>query len=106
MNDKGPHELVPQGADIEVTALNKLDYVFKFVEFKVQGQFDEAFSKLRFGFFQLIPQQLPRIFDEEEFGRLLNGGKADIDIGNLRKHTVYRAGYEAKQSYIKVNNNN
>lgn len=42
------------------------------------------------------------MFDEDELARLIHGGLGNIEIGDLRKFTVYRAGYSASQSYIKA----
>lgn len=95
-------ELVPGGRNREVTDLNKLEYIHRFVDFKVHRQYESCVLPLLAGFNRVFSNELLRVFDEEELARVLNGGLAEIDIGDLRKHTEYRAGYAAKDSYIKV----
>jgi HECT-domain (ubiquitin-transferase) len=95
-------ELLPGGKDIDVTDLNKLDYIFRFVDYRVQKQFEIGTKPFLNGFSTVIDRNLLRMFDEDELARLINGGLGNIEIGDLRKHTVYRAGYASNQSYIKV----
>jgi hypothetical protein len=95
-------ELVPGGADRAVSDLNKSEYIFRFVDYKVHGQFEHCVRPLLAGFNRVFPNELLKIFDEEELARVLNGGRAEIDLGDLRKNTEYRAGYAAKDAYIKV----
>lgn len=95
-------ELMPRGKDTDVTDLNKLHYIYKFVDYKVQKQFESGIFPFLTGFNKVISKDLMRMFDEIEMARLINGGLAAIDIGDLKRHTLYRAGYAASQSYIKV----
>lgn len=95
-------ELVAGGRNREVTDFNKLEYIFRFVDYKVHKQFEKCMIPLLAGFNKVFPNDLLKIFDDGELGKILNGGEAEIDVGDLRKNTVYRAGYAAKDSYIKV----
>lgn len=95
-------ELIPDGKNTEVNDLNKLLYIFKYVDYKVQRQFESGTLPFLNGFSKVIGTDLMKMFDESELAKLINGGLVKIDIGELRKTTVYRAGYAAGQSYIKV----
>jgi ubiquitin-protein ligase E3 C len=95
-------ELVPGGLHREVTDLNKLEYIHRFVDYKVHRQFEACVLPLLAGFSRVFPFELLRVFDETELARVLNGGLAEVDVDDLRKHTEYRAGYAAKDSYMKV----
>jgi len=94
-------DLVPGGKDKQVTDSNKIEYIFRRVDHKVQKQFEQGMIAVNAGFNSVIPRDLLKMFNEEELSRIINGGLGNIDIGNLRSHTVYRAGYAAKDSYIK-----
>lgn len=95
-------DLIPEGKNTEVTDLNKLLYIYKYVDYKVQRQFESGLAPFLQGFSSVISSDLIKMFSDQELSMLINGGNSNIDISDLRKHTVYRAGYGATQSYIKV----
>uniref|UniRef100_A0A8I5MX15 HECT-type E3 ubiquitin transferase n=1 Tax=Papio anubis TaxID=9555 RepID=A0A8I5MX15_PAPAN len=51
------------------------------------------------GFFELIPQDLIKIFDENEL-ELLMCGLGDVDVNDWREHTKYKNGYSANHQVI------
>uniref|UniRef100_A0AAR2IZS1 E3 ubiquitin-protein ligase n=1 Tax=Pygocentrus nattereri TaxID=42514 RepID=A0AAR2IZS1_PYGNA len=87
------HELKPGGADIIVNDSNKKEYIQVFKH----GYFNELIIKD--GFYELIPQDLIKIFDENEL-ELLMCGLGDVDVNDWRENTKYKNGYGANQPVI------
>ena len=91
-------DLIPNGRDIAVTEENKMEYVRLITELKlttaIRAQID-AFVK---GFYEIIPKDLVRIFDEQEL-ELLISGLPDIDIDDWRANTAYQ-GYTSSSPQI------
>uniref|UniRef100_A0A4W5M8L5 HECT-type E3 ubiquitin transferase n=1 Tax=Hucho hucho TaxID=62062 RepID=A0A4W5M8L5_9TELE len=77
------HELKPGGSEIVVTDDNKKEYI----------QLKET------GFYELIPQDLIKIFDENEL-ELLMCGLGDVDVNDWRENTKYKNGYCPNQPVI------
>lgn len=92
-------DLKPGGRDIEVTDLNKKEYVDLMVKWRIQKRIDEQFQAFIHGFHELIPAELVNVFDEREL-ELLIGGIAEIDVDDWKKHTDYR-GYTESDEVIK-----
>ena len=92
-------DLKPGGRDIEVTDLNKKEYVDLMVKWRIQKRIDEQFQAFIAGFHELIPAELVNVFDEREL-ELLIGGIAEIDVEDWKKHTDYR-GYTESDEVIK-----
>ncbi|KAK6461152.1 hypothetical protein DFJ63DRAFT_308085 [Scheffersomyces coipomensis] len=89
-------DLKPGGKDIEVTELNKHEYVELISEWKISKRVEEQFKAFIDGFNDLIPQELVNVFDEREL-ELLIGGLAEIDVEDWKKHTDYRGYQESDQ---------
>jgi len=92
-------DLKPGGRDIDVTDLNKKEYVDLMVKWRIQKRIDEQFQAFITGFHELIPAELVNVFDEREL-ELLIGGIAEIDVDDWKKHTDYR-GYTESDEVIK-----
>ena len=92
-------DLKPGGRDIDVTDVNKKEYVELMVKWRIQKRIDEQFQAFITGFHELIPAELVNVFDEREL-ELLIGGIAEIDVEDWKKHTDYR-GYTESDEVIK-----
>lgn len=92
-------DLKPGGRDIDVTDVNKKEYVDMMVKWRIQKRIDEQFQAFITGFHELIPAELVNVFDEREL-ELLIGGIAEIDVEDWKKHTDYR-GYTESDEVIK-----
>uniref|UniRef100_A0A8C4ZV98 E3 ubiquitin-protein ligase n=1 Tax=Gadus morhua TaxID=8049 RepID=A0A8C4ZV98_GADMO len=84
------HELKPGGGDVVVTNDNKKEYI--------QLMNSSSSSPLQ-GFYELIPQDLVKIFDENEL-ELLMCGLGDVDVNDWRANTKYKTGYCPTQPLI------
>ena len=86
-------ELVPGGADVAVTAANRLAYVASVSDFRlnrVSGPGVAAFSR---GLGQLVPRRWLSLFSPQELNQLISGGGAEVDVDDLRAHTAYAGGF-------------
>ena len=88
-------ELVPGGADRDVTDENKLEYVQLVLDRRLgrTGATAQAISIMRDGLNEIVPRGLFREFSGEDLALALNG-RNTISIDELRPATKYTGGYE------------
>ncbi|XP_075714081.1 E3 ubiquitin-protein ligase NEDD4 isoform X1 [Rhinoderma darwinii] len=86
------HDLKPGGSDIVVTNKNKKEYIHLVIQWRFVNRVQKQMASFKEGFFELIPQDLIKIFDENEL-ELLMCGLGDVDVNNWREHTKYKNGY-------------
>ncbi|KAG9489389.1 hypothetical protein GDO78_005398 [Eleutherodactylus coqui] len=86
------HDLKPGGSDIVVTNKNKREYIHLVIQWRFVNRIQKQMASFKEGFFELIPQDLIKIFDENEL-ELLMCGLGDVDVNNWREHTKYKNGY-------------
>ena len=85
-------ELKPGGAGIAVTEENKAEFIRLLCEHRLKGRVEKQLDAFKKGLYEIVPEELLRIFDEREL-ELLIGGLSDIDVEDWERHTDYR-GYE------------
>ncbi|XP_055517224.1 E3 ubiquitin-protein ligase NEDD4-like isoform X1 [Leucoraja erinacea] len=88
------HELKPDGSEILVTNKNKKEYIHLVMQWRFVNRIQEQMNAFKEGFFELIPQDLIKIFDENEL-ELLMCGLGDVDVNDWRENTKYKNGYNA-----------
>jgi len=66
-------ELVPGGAEIEVTDANKLQYVQLLAAHKMTSAIKEQIDAFLEGFYQQVPRELMEVFNEHELELLISG---------------------------------
>ncbi|KAG5848966.1 hypothetical protein ANANG_G00105060 [Anguilla anguilla] len=93
------HELKPGGADIVVTDDNKKEYIHLVMQWRFVNRILKQMTSFKEGFYELIPQDLIKIFDENEL-ELLMCGLGDVDVNDWRENTKYKNGYLANQPVI------
>ncbi|KAM4038491.1 E3 ubiquitin-protein ligase NEDD4 [Anomaloglossus baeobatrachus] len=86
------HDLKPGGSEIVVTNKNKREYIHLVIQWRFVNRIQKQMASFKEGFFELIPQDLIKIFDENEL-ELLMCGLGDVDVNNWREHTKYKNGY-------------
>ncbi|OCT86969.1 hypothetical protein XELAEV_18020659mg [Xenopus laevis] len=95
------HELKAEGSQILVTNENKKEYIHKVllfllcslvIQWRFMNRVQKQMAAFKEGFFELIPQDLIKIFDENEL-ELLMCGLGDVDVNNWREHSKYKNGY-------------
>ncbi|XP_019742342.1 E3 ubiquitin-protein ligase NEDD4-like isoform X1 [Hippocampus comes] len=93
------HELKPDGAEIVVTNENKKEYIHLVMQWRFVNRIQKQMTAFKDGFFELIPQDLIKIFDENEL-ELLMCGLGDVDVNDWRQNTKYKSGYSADHVVI------
>ncbi|MBN3324002.1 NEDD4 ligase, partial [Atractosteus spatula] len=93
------HELKPGGTDIIVTNKNKKEYIHLVMQWRFVNRVQKQMSAFKEGFYELIPLDLIKIFDENEL-ELLMCGLGDVDVNDWRENTKYKNGYCATQPVI------
>ncbi|KEG06198.1 putative ubiquitin-protein ligase-like [Trypanosoma grayi] len=92
-------ELVPNGAHTAVTNANKSQYVRLRCEFHMTRQIEQQMEDFLKGFYTVIPRKEIRNFTAQEL-ELVICGMPDIDVEDLRVHTVYE-GFTATSPQIR-----
>ncbi|XP_076143819.1 E3 ubiquitin-protein ligase NEDD4-like isoform X2 [Alosa pseudoharengus] len=93
------HELTPGGADIIVTDRNKKEYIHLVMQWRFVNRIQKQMTAFKEGFYELIPQDLIKIFDENEL-ELLMCGLGDVDVNDWRENTKYKNGYSPNHPVI------
>ncbi|XP_061599780.1 E3 ubiquitin-protein ligase NEDD4-like isoform X1 [Cololabis saira] len=93
------HELKDDGAEIVVTNENKKEYIHLVMQWRFVHRVQKQMAAFKEGFFELIPQDMIKIFDDNEL-ELLMCGLGDVDVKDWRKNTKYKSGYSADHIVI------
>ncbi|KAM4630954.1 E3 ubiquitin-protein ligase NEDD4 isoform 2-T2 [Polymixia lowei] len=93
------HELKPGGMEIIVTDDNKREYIHHVMQWRFVNRIQKQMTAFKEGFYELIPQDLVKIFDENEL-ELLMCGLGDVDVNDWRENTKYKNGYCSNQPVI------
>ncbi|NWU92760.1 NEDD4 ligase, partial [Upupa epops] len=93
------HELKGGGSEIIVTNKNKRDYIHLVIQWRFVSRVQKQMAAFKEGFFELIPQDLIKIFDENEL-ELLMCGLGDVDVADWKLHTKYKNGYSINHQVI------
>uniref|UniRef100_A0A452VG28 E3 ubiquitin-protein ligase n=1 Tax=Ursus maritimus TaxID=29073 RepID=A0A452VG28_URSMA len=93
------HELKIGGSEIVVTNKNKKEYIYLVIQWRFVNRIQKQMAAFKEGFFELIPQDLIKIFDENEL-ELLMCGLGDVDVNDWREHAKYKNGYSVNHQVI------
>ncbi|XP_067556602.1 ubiquitin-protein ligase E3B isoform X2 [Pseudorca crassidens] len=94
------HELIPGGKTIPVTNENKISYIHLMAHFRMHTQIKNQTAALISGFRSIIKPEWTRMFSTPELQRLISGDNAEIDLEDLKKHTVYYGGFHGSHRVI------
>jgi E3 ubiquitin-protein ligase HUWE1 len=89
------------GADVGVTDENKADYVHRIVDFTLTRCVEAQLRAFIEGFHEIIPRELVSIFTPPEL-ELVLCGLPDIDVADLKAHTVYNGFGASPQTHRSV----
>ncbi|CAH0477992.1 unnamed protein product [Peronospora belbahrii] len=82
-------ELVPGGADRDVTDDNKKEYLELLLKHYMFESISEQLGALLMGFYDVMPQFLITVFDYQEFDLLLSG-VPELDVNDWHAHSEVR----------------
>ncbi|KAG5486819.1 hypothetical protein LSCM4_06284 [Leishmania orientalis] len=92
-------ELEPNGKDTAVTNANKQQYVRLLCEFHMTRRTEDQLLRFLKGFYSVIPRREIQCFTEKEL-ELVISGMPNIDVEDLRTHTVYE-GYSSTSPQVR-----
>uniref|UniRef100_A0A3P8XAK4 HECT-type E3 ubiquitin transferase n=1 Tax=Esox lucius TaxID=8010 RepID=A0A3P8XAK4_ESOLU len=94
------HELIPGGKTMLVTNENKISYIHLMAHFRMHTQIKEQTAAFIRGFRSIINPEWLHMFSTPEVQRLVSGDNAEIDLDDLKKHTVYYGGFHSSHRVI------
>ena len=81
-------ELIPGGANIPVTNLNRMEYIYRISHYRLSTQIQHQCNAFFNGLADIINPRWLRNFNREELSVLISGTDEPVDLVDLRKHTV------------------
>jgi hypothetical protein len=87
--DGSEHDLKPKGSEIAVTSQNKLEYIYKLADYKLNQEIRPQCSAFFKGFNELVPCAWLASFTAGEMQRLISGTSEEIDLNDLKVNTRY-----------------
>lgn len=81
-------ELIPNGANIPVTNLNRMEYIYRISHYRLSTQIQHQCNAFFTGLADIINPRWLRNFNREELSVLISGTDEPVNIEDLRKHTV------------------
>ncbi|MBN3304295.1 UBE3B ligase, partial [Amia calva] len=94
------HELIPGGKTMPVTNENKISYIHLMAHFRMHTQIKDQTTAFIRGFRSIINPEWLHMFSTPEVQRLVSGDNAEIDLEDLKKHTVYYGGFHSSHRVI------
>ncbi|PWZ02601.1 HECT-domain-containing protein [Testicularia cyperi] len=82
-------ELVPGGANIPVTNLNRMEYIYRISHYRLTTQIAPQCQAFFSGLAEMIHPRWLRSFNREELSILISGTEDPVDIDDLKKNTIY-----------------
>ncbi|XP_045527740.1 ubiquitin-protein ligase E3C [Pieris brassicae] len=86
-------ELKPGGANIAVTAENRIEYIHLVADFKLNRQIRAQCNAFKRGLMSVINSEWLRMFSCRELQLLISGAEVPIDLHDLKQHTQYGGGF-------------
>ncbi|KAI8899203.1 hypothetical protein BC833DRAFT_614692 [Globomyces pollinis-pini] len=82
-------DLIKNGSNINVTAENRIQYIYLVANYKLNVQIARQCSAFFQGLVDLINPRWIKMFNEQELQILIGGLQVPIDINNLKQFTTY-----------------
>ncbi|KAI0561213.1 HECT-domain (ubiquitin-transferase) [Gracilaria domingensis] len=94
-------ELVNNGGNIPVTGANRIEYMHRVSNYRMNTQIREQSEAFLRGFSEVVPSHFIRLFSPEELQLLISGKTGQIDLRDLQRNTNYSGGYDENTPVIK-----
>lgn len=82
-------ELKPDGRNIPVTNENRLEYIQRLADLKLNWQLKKQCFSFREGLNSVVPLLWLKLFNHKELQVIIGGDTQEINLSDLRAHTVY-----------------
>ncbi|KAJ8920591.1 hypothetical protein NQ315_004730 [Exocentrus adspersus] len=93
-------ELKPNGRNIPVTNENRLEYIQRLADLKLNAQLKKQCAAFREGLNSVVPIMWLKLFNHKELQVIIGGDTQEIDLSDLRAHTVYGGEFAADHPTI------
>ncbi len=94
-------ELKRGGSNIPVTAANRIEYIHRVSNYRMNVQLKMQTDAFLQGFSEVIRPEFIRLFSERELQHLISGAVGRIDMEDWRVNTKYSSGYNENSPVIK-----
>lgn len=94
-------ELITNGRNTPVTAANRIEYIHRVSNYRMNKQLRKQTEAFLTGFSEVVRPEFIRLFSERELQHLISGAVGRIDIRDWRMHTKYSSGYDENSDVIK-----
>lgn len=94
-------ELKPNGRNINVTGVNRIEYIHRLAHYRMNLQIKEESEAFLRGFYEIVPSELIRLFSHDELQLLISGKRGKIDLDDWRRNTRYSGGYNEDTPVIR-----
>ncbi|XP_052758997.1 ubiquitin-protein ligase E3C [Galleria mellonella] len=94
-------ELKPGGANIPVTAENRIEYIHLVADYKLNRQIRPQCVAFKRGLTSVVNAEWLRMFSCGELQLLVSGAEVPIDLHDLRAHTLYTGGFSATHPTVR-----
>lgn len=95
-------ELKPNGRNIPVTNYNRLEYIHKLADLKLNQQIKKQCSAFRQGVQSVVSLLWLNLFDHHELQIIVGGDTQEMDVNDLRTHTEYGGEFSSNHITIKL----
>uniref|UniRef100_A0A915L8F8 HECT-type E3 ubiquitin transferase n=1 Tax=Romanomermis culicivorax TaxID=13658 RepID=A0A915L8F8_ROMCU len=85
-------DLIPNGSKVVVEESNKMEYINHLIKWRLERGVKRQSNSLLRGFYELIDPNMLSVFDAPELELILSG-TVEIDIGDWRRNTEYKGGF-------------
>ncbi|CAH1133303.1 unnamed protein product [Ceutorhynchus assimilis] len=93
-------ELKPDGRNIPVTNDNRLEYIQRLADLKLNAQLKKQCVAFRDGLNSVVPLLWLKLFNHKELQVIIGGDTQEIDLSDLRAHIVYSGDFNAEHPTI------
>ncbi|KAK3878028.1 hypothetical protein Pcinc_017308 [Petrolisthes cinctipes] len=93
-------ELIPNGSNIAVTNENRIEYIYRMADYKLNKQIAKQSQAFKNGVRDVVPLEWLQMFDWKELQMLVSGASIPIDLTDLMENTRYGGEYNAEHPTI------
>lgn len=95
-------DLKPNGANIPVTNENRLEYIQRLADVKLNSQLKRQCTAFRDGINSVVPITWLKLFSHTELQVIIGGDTQEIDVSDLCAHTAYGGDFTVDHPTITI----
>lgn len=95
-------ELKPNGANIPVTAANRIEYIHLMADYRLNKQIRTQCLAFKRGLADVLQPEWLALFSARELQTLISGAHAPVDLEDLKANTHYEGGYTSGHPVIQA----